>query len=243
MQENKESMQYTNDINNKNLGLSEGNKLFPFSFTITFKILLIIHMIILFVLFLFFGLNHLILFVATLTVTIRMFLGIHNNISNYFVKGLFLFIWCFIAHAIKIIFRFILTYFIYKNKDNISNLKDMNIIETESILWIKGFDIKINGLWSIIILCIFMVFWLVLIVLFEISLKRMNFVIDEKERDKYLSLINDYYQNHPFDPAQANNNDNNNDNNNNNNVNNNLINNINVNVNINNDNANSHNII
>ena len=64
------------------------------------------------------------------------------------------------------------------------------------------------------------------------------YAIDEKEKEKYLSLINDYYQNHPFDPVQANNNDKNN-----NNVNNNLINNINVNVNINNDNANSHNII
>ena len=181
-------------------------------------------MIIIFFLFVFFGLNHLILFVATLTITIRMFLGIHNKNSNYFIKGLFLFVWCFIAHAVKIIFRFILTYFIFKNRENISNLKDMNIIETESILWIKGFDIKINGLWSIIILCIFMIFWLALIIVFEMTKQRMNFIIDEKENEKYLALINNYYQTHPFDPA-------NNNENNNNNVNNNLINNVNNNYN------------
>jgi len=214
MQDRKDNVENAN-TNNQNKLLEEG--LSP-TYIILFKILLIIHIIIIFIMFVFFGLNHLVLFVVSMTVTIRMYLGVKNKNSNYFIKGLFLFILCFIFHAIKIIFRFILTYFIYKNKENISNLKDMNIIVTETILWIKGFDIKLNGIVSIIIIIIFMAFWFVLIILFEIKKKNFNYPPDEKEKEIYINLINNYYQKHEFnnqiEGVEVNINNNNNVNNN-----------------------------
>ena len=209
MKENKEETYHQDNANETNLQKDEISS----SFIIT-KILLIIHMLVIFVLFLFFGFNHLVLFVATLTVTIRMYLGIVYNISNYFINGHFLFVMCFICHIIKIIFRFLLTYFVYKNKENISNLKDMDIIKTETILWIKGFDIKINGLWSLIIIIIFMIFWLILIILFQIQKKSFKNNIDEREKEQYMNLINQYYQTNPFNEVNNNNNDNNEQNNN-----------------------------
>ena len=162
----------------------------------------------------FFRLNLLVLFIISITVAIRMFIGINNQRPNYFIKGLFLFIMSFICHVIKIIFRFILTYFVYKNKEDISDLRDMNIIETNNILWIKGFDIKINGLWSMIILILFMIYWFVLIILFEYK-KKCFYYNDAKETEEYISLINQFYQrqqnndNIQIDSAQANNNINN----------------------------------
>jgi len=182
-----------------------------FTFAITFKILLIIQIIIFIFMLIFFGLNHLVLFIISITVAIRMFIGINNQRPNYFIKGLFLFIMSFICHVIKIIFRFILTYFVYKNKEDISDLRDMNIIETNNILWIKGFDIKINGLWSMIILILFMIYWFVLIILFEYK-KKCFYYNDAKETEEYISLINQFYQrqqnndNIQIDSAQANNN-------------------------------------
>ena len=162
-------------------------------YSIIFRILLIIHMIIMFLMLVFFGLNHLILFTVSMTLTIRMFLGVKNKSLNQFIKSLFLFNMCFICHVIKIIFRFILTYFVYKTKENISNLKDLNIIETNNILWIKGFDIKINGIWSIIVVVIFMVYWIVLIVLFELKADSLN-LSNDADNEVYLSLINQFYQ-------------------------------------------------
>ena len=205
--ESKDTMRNGNtDI--KNINSTEE---LSFAYAITFKILLIIQMIIFIFMLLLFGLNHLILFVISITVAIRMFIGINNQRPNYFIKSLFLFIMSFICHVIKIIFRFILTYFIYKNKENISDLRDMNIIETNNILWIKGFDIKLNGLWSMIILILFMIYWIILIILFEIKKKCFNY-IDEKETEVYTSLINQYYQrqlnneNIQISPTQPNNN-------------------------------------
>ena len=128
-----------------------------------------------------------------MTLTIRMFLGVQYEKPTYFIHSLLLFILCFIMHIIKFIFRFLLTYFIFKNRDNISSLTDMNIIETKRILWIKGFDIKINGLWTIIIILIFMLYWLAIILLFESKKKYFNYV-DEKEKEEYIKLINLYYE-------------------------------------------------
>ena len=208
MSENKDTMKNSNDkIIQKEGPLEELNS----TSQLIFEILLIIQIIILFIIFLFFGLNHLVLFIVSVTVAIRMFIGIKNRRPNYFIKGLFLFIWCFIGHIIKIIFRYILTYFVFKNQCNISNLKDMNIIETTRILWIKGFDIKINGLWSIIIIIIFMIFWLLLIILFEIKKKYFDY-IDNTGRDEYINLINEYHEKHPLynqvPPVEINNNNN-----------------------------------
>ena len=141
----------------------------------------------------FFGLNQTVLFIASVTLIIRMFIGLHNNRPQYFVNCLFMFNMCFACHVIKIIFRFILTYFTIKKEHDISNLKDMNIIVTESILWIPGFDIKLNGIWSLIILIAFMVYWAVLIALFENKRDCFNYQ-DQKEYEEYLSLINAFYK-------------------------------------------------
>ena len=208
--ESKDTMGNGN-ADNKNINSTEQ---LSFSFEITFKILLIIQIIIFIFMLLFFGLNHLILFIVSITVAIRMFIGINNQRPNYYIKGLFLFIMSFICHVIKIIFRFILTYFIYKNKEDISDLRDMNIIETNNILWIKGFDIKLNGLWSLIILILFMIYWIILIILFEYK-KNCFYYNDAKEAEEYTSLINQFYQRHindeniQIDSAQVNNNNNN----------------------------------
>ena len=194
MSESKDSMKNNNEQILKEPPYEELSS----TYKMIFQILLIIQIIILFVIFVFFGLNHLVLFVASITVTIRMFLGVKNKRPNYFIKGLFLFVWCFVGHVVKIIFRYILTYFIFKNRDGISNLKDMNIIETNNILWIKSFDIKINGLWSIIIIIIFMIFWLILIILFELKKKHFDY-IDNTDNETYINLINEYHQKHQSD--------------------------------------------
>lgn len=177
---------------NKKIQVNNSEEELSYFYELLFKILLIIQMIILFIMFVFFGLNHLVLFVASLTITIRMFIGVKDKRPNYFIKGLFFFIWCFVAHVIKIIFRFLLTFFIYKKHD-IDNLKDMNIIETNTILWIKGFDIKLNGIWTIIILLIFMIFWIFLIILFSQKKKCFNY-IDQKVRNEYNKIIDEFYQ-------------------------------------------------
>ena len=175
-----------NNENTHNKNISSG-------YLLTFKILLIIHLITNIFMLMFFGMNQVVLFVTNTTLIIRMFIGLHKHIYKYFINCLFLFNMSFVFHIIKIIFRFILTYFIYKNEYEISNLKDMNIIETESILWIPGFDIKLNGMWTLIILILFMIYWAVLIILFESKRNCFN-IFDQKEYDEYLALINEYYK-------------------------------------------------
>ena len=69
----------------------------------------------------------------------------------------------------------------------------MNIIETKKILWIPGFDIKLNGIWTLIILIAFMVYWAILIALFERKRNYFNYQ-DQKEYEEYLSLINEFYK-------------------------------------------------
>ena len=185
MSERVEQIENNNEnIHNKNI--SSG-------YLLTFKILLIIHLITNIFMLMFFGMNQVVLFVTNTTLIIRMFIGLHKHIYKYFINCLFLFNMSFVFHIIKIIFRFILTYFIYKNEYEISNLKDMNIIETESILWIPGFDIKLNGMWTLIILILFMIYWAVLIILFESKRNCFN-IFDQKEYDEYLALINEYYK-------------------------------------------------
>ena len=186
--ENKENEnnKIENVANNPVLELSK-------TYSILFKILLIIQIIIFIIMFIFFGLNHLILFVVSTTVTIRLLLGIHYKRPNYYNTSLFLFIMLFVTYIIKILFRFILTFLIFKKRDNIDNLQDMNIIETKSILWINGFDIKINGLWTIIILIIFMIFWLLIIIL--LSQKKIFFNYKDNTLDeKYIKIIDEFYK-------------------------------------------------
>ena len=95
---------------------------------VLFKVLLLILIVINIFMLMFFGLNQTVLFIASVTLIIRMFIGLHNNRPQYFVNCLFMFNMCFACHVIKIIFRFILTYFTIKKEHDISNLKDMNII-------------------------------------------------------------------------------------------------------------------
>jgi hypothetical protein len=163
------------------------------TYCLIFKILLIILIIINIFMLMFFGLNNIILFVVALTLIIRMFIGLHNKRPHYFINSLFLFNMCFACHIIKIIFRYIMTYYTYKKEYDISNIKDVNIIETQSILWIPGFDIKLSGMWTLIILILFMIYWAVLIALFESKREYFNH-IDKKEYDEYLDLINKYYK-------------------------------------------------
>ena len=172
--------------NQNNEGLSPG-------YSVVFKILLIILMIINIFMLMFFGLNQVILFVVSMTLMIRMFIGLQNKRPQYFINCLFMFNWSFVCNLIKIIFRYLLTYFTIKKQYDISKLKDMNIIETENILWIPGFDIKLDGIWTLIILILFMVYWAILIALFESKRNCFNYQ-DQKEYEEYLALINEYYK-------------------------------------------------
>ena len=173
-----------NNENSLNLELSQG-------FCLLFKLLLIILMIINVFILMFFGMNQMILFIVTMTLMIRMFIGLQNKRPQYFINCLFMFNMSFACHIIKIVFRYIMTYFVFKKQYHITNLKDMNIIETETILWIPGFDIKLNGIWTLIILIIFMVYWAVLIILFENKRNCFNYQ-DQFEYEEYLALINQY---------------------------------------------------
>ena len=177
------------EINNKN----SIEKNISVGYLLTFQILLIFHLIINIFMFMFFGMNQIVLFVITTTLIIRMFIGLNKQIYKYFINCLFLYNMSFVCHIIKIIFRFLLTYFTYKKENDITNLKDMNIIETESILWIPGFDIKLNGMWTLIILICFMIYWAILIIIFQ-SKKNCFNIFDQKEYDTYLALINEYYK-------------------------------------------------
>ena len=176
-----------NDNNNNN---SVNEELSP-GYCLTFKILLIILMIINLFMLMFFGMNHVVFFTVSMTLIIRMFIGLQNKRPKHFINSLFLFNMIFACHIIKIVFRFIMTYFVNKKQYKITNLKDMDIIVTETILWIPGFDIKLNGMWTLIILILFMVYWAVLIILFENKRNCFNY-IDQIEYDEYLVLINQY---------------------------------------------------
>ena len=177
------------EINNEN----SIEKNISVGYLLTFQILLIFHLIINIFMFMFFGMNQIVLFVITTTLIIRMFIGLNKQIYKYFINCLFLYNMSFVCHIIKIIFRFLLTYFTYKKENDITNLKDMNIIETESILWIPGFDIKLNGMWTLIILICFMIYWAILIIIFQ-SKKNCFNIFDQKEYDTYLALIIEYYK-------------------------------------------------
>ena len=182
----------TDPIGNQNNEISTSEGLSP-GYNLVFKILLIILMIINIFMLMFFGLNQVILFVVSMTLMIRMFIGLQNKRPQYFINCLFMFNWSFVCNLIKIIFRYLLTYFTIKKQYDISKLKDMNIIETESILWIPGFDIKLDGIWTLIILILFMVYWAILIALFESKRNYFNYQ-DQKEYEEYLALINEYYK-------------------------------------------------
>ena len=182
----------TDAIGNQNNEISSSEGLSP-GYSLVFKILLIILMIINIFMLMFFGLNQVILFVVAVTLMIRMFIGLQNKRPQYFINCLFMFNWSFVCNLIKIIFRYLLTYFTIKKQYDISKLKDMNIIETESILWIPGFDIKLDGIWTLIILILFMVYWAILIALFESKRNCFNYQ-DQKEYEEYLALINEYYK-------------------------------------------------
>ena len=177
------------EINNEN----SIEKNISAGYLLTFQILLIFHLIINIFMFMFFGMNQIVLFVITTTLIIRMSIGLNKQIYKYFINCLFLYNMSFVCHIIKIIFRFLLTYFTYKKENDITNLKDMNIIETKSILWIPGFDIKLNGMWTLIILICFMIYWAILIIIFQ-SKKNCFNIFDQKEYDTYLALINEYYK-------------------------------------------------
>ena len=158
------------------------------------KIMIIIIIIYNIAIFLFSGMNHLILFIPSITSAIRIFIGFNNNIYDYAYKGLVLFIMCLICQIIKFIFRFILTYFIIK-KDNNSkgNILDYEFIEFKNVLWINDFDIKINGTATLIIYIVFFAVWLFIIILVQFQKKKFP---KNKDSSKYEEIINLYYSCH-----------------------------------------------
>ena len=183
--------------NNQNININKENysafSELSNTYCLIFKILLIILIIINIFMLMFFGLDNIILFIASLTLIIRMFIGLQENKPQYFINSLFLFNMNFVCHLIKIIFRYVMTYFVYDKEYDINNIRDMNIIETTSILWIPGFDIKLDGMWTLIILILFMIYWAILIALFEKKRDYFN-KEDPKEYEEYLNLINEYYR-------------------------------------------------
>ena len=167
----------------------------PRIFAEFFKLLLIIHLIILLAMFVLFGLNHLLLYVVSTTVTIRMLFGVIYNIPDYYNKGLYFTVWCFVFNAIEITIRFLVSFFTYKIRDNITDLREMKIIETNRFLWFKGFSISLDGLSTLIILGFFMAFWALLIVLFNLKKSYFDFE-DRREDKKYLDIIQQFYEKH-----------------------------------------------
>ena len=178
-------------LQNRNNDENSISQELSFGYSVLFRVLLLILMIINIFMLMFFGMNQVILFVAAMTLMIRMFIGLQNRRPKHFINCLFIFNMNFACNIIKIVFRYILTYFTIKKQDDITKLKDMNIIETESILWIPGFDIKLNGIWTLIILILFMVYWAILIALFESKRNCFNYE-DKIEYEEYLALINQY---------------------------------------------------
>ena len=166
-------------------------KLSP-GYAIFFKILLIIQIIALVVMLVLFGLNHLVLFVASITTAIRIYLGIQYDKPSYYNKGLYFFLWCFGFHVLKIIYCTLLSFLTIKLRDNKDNLKDMQIIETKRILGINGFNIYLNGVWTLMIFGFCIGFWLLLLILFYEKQYCFDYV-DTKEDKKYLALINEFY--------------------------------------------------
>ena len=180
-------------LDNQNSTESSLSQELSLGYSVLFRILLLILMIINIFMLMFFGLNQVVLFVASMTLNIRMFIGLQNKRPKHFINCLFMFNTSFVCHIIKIVFRYIMTYFTIKKRTDISKLKDMNIIETTSILWIPGFDIKLNGIWTLILLSLFMAYWAILIILFECKRNCFNYQ-DQIEYDEYLALINEFYK-------------------------------------------------
>ena len=167
----------------------------PRFFVEFFKVLLIIHLIILLAMFVLFGLNHLLLYVVSTTVTLRMLFGVKYNVPDYYNKGLYFTVWLIIFNAIEITIRFLVSFYTYKIRDNITDLREMKIIETNRFLWFKGFNISLDGLSTLIILGFFMAFWALIIILFHLKKSYFDFV-DRREDKKYYGIIEEFYKDH-----------------------------------------------
>ena len=179
-----------NDENDKNDKKVE-NKKYNSGIYIFIQTMLIIIILFNIAIFLFSGINQLILFIPSVTSAIRIFIGFNNNIYDYVYKGQVLFIMCFICQIIKFIFRFILTYFIIKkNNHSGGNILDYNFIECKNVLWVNDFYIKINGVSTLIIFIVFFVAWLFIILLIQCQKEKFP---KNKNSSKYEEIINLYY--------------------------------------------------
>ena len=184
---NEESNKETQDKKIQNEKFSNGICTF-------IQIMLIIIIIFNIAIFLFSGMNHLILFIPSITSAVRIIIGFNNNLYDYVFKGLVLFIMCFVCQIIKFVFRFILMYFIIKNNDEIKgNILDCDFIECKNVLWINDFDIKINGVGTLIIFIVFFVFWFFVIFLIQCQKEKFPKI---KNSSKYEEIINLYYSCH-----------------------------------------------
>ena len=161
------------------------------------KIFLITHLIILFSMFVMFGLNHLLLYVVSTTVTLRIYFGVKYNKPDYYNKGLYFTTWLFVFNAIEITIRFFVSFFTYKIRDDIVDLREMKMIETDRFLWFKGFRFSFSGYSTVLILGFFMAFWGLLILLLNANKPYFDFE-DRREDEKYLPIIHEFYNKKPF---------------------------------------------
>ena len=72
------------EIENNNENISVINNISD-GYLLTFKILLIVHFITNIFMLMFFGMNQVVLFVVTIILEIRMFIGLHKKIYKYFI--------------------------------------------------------------------------------------------------------------------------------------------------------------
>ena len=124
-----------------------------------------------------------------------MLFGVKYNVPDYYNKGLYFTVWLFIFNAIEITIRFLVSFCTYKIRDNITDLREMKIIETNRFLWFKGFNISLDGLSTLIILGFFMAFWALIIILFHLKKPYFDFV-DRREDKKYYGIIEEFYKDH-----------------------------------------------
>lgn len=187
--------QDTNSINNK-INKEESQKEIediPQKYIIIDKILLITSILFNIFTFLLFGWNHLILFTATITILFRIYFGVKDKKAYYFLKGLSAFIMCFTAFIIKILFRLIMSC-IANRDDEENNFLKRNFFETNHIFWIKGFDIKINGLGFIIFFLAFLALWITMIIFFNFQKKWFASMTSKNSINTYSNLIDSFYE-------------------------------------------------
>lgn len=193
-----ESKIKSSNNNNKDINSTQeisGEETLTNTFIILDKIFLIFFILFNIFIFFIFGWNHLVLFTVTMTILIRIYLGVKNKNAYYFLKGSTALNMCFLAYMVKIIFRLIMTCVSHNvNNEKDYNFLEYNFFETNHIFWINGFDIKINGFGFIIFFIVFCVVWIFMIIFLRLQKKKFIPYISKNGIDTYSSLIDAYYE-------------------------------------------------